>query len=313
MGDASEGMTDFCVEPNEHEEKGGSPGAGVQCELSLRIDMEAVRRGCFTNDADETSSSAVAALLEAQVLQLTRADSETADTGTSNATVERSPYGRSGGVDSVSVLYREQSTETRQKFATHAKSRHDLGVPLPMQPEGLAYSVKTLQQLITQSMKASENVALSILKARGLSALTANEGPDTGTSNATVERLPYGRSGGVDSVCVLYREQSTETRQNFATHAKSWHDLGVPLPMQPEGLASSVKTLQQLSTQSMKASENMALSIVKARGLSALTANEGRKLDRQQRKRNVTVLNACAAPIFDRRWRVRVFDPGGRR
>ncbi|KAK8777426.1 hypothetical protein V5799_029228 [Amblyomma americanum] len=147
VGDAREGMTDFCAEPHEHEEKGGSPGAGVQCELSLRIDMEA-------------------------------------------------------------------STETRQKFATHAKSRHDLGVPLPMQPEGLA---------------------------------------------------------------------------------------------------SSVKTLQQLSTQSMKASENMALSIVKARGLSALTANEGRKLDRQQRKRNVTALTACAAPIFGRRRRVRVFDPGGRR
>ncbi|KAK8759363.1 hypothetical protein V5799_003005 [Amblyomma americanum] len=207
VGGAREGMTDFSAEPHEHEEKGGSPGAGVQCELPLR-------RGCFTNDADETSSSAVAASLEAQMSQLTRADSETADTG---------------------------------------------------------------------------------------------------TSNATVERLPYGRSAGVDSVCVLYREQSTETGQKFATHAKSRHDLGVPLPMQPEGLASSVETLQQLSTQSMKASENMALSIVKARGLSALTANEGRKLDRQQRKRNVTALTACAAPIFGRRRRVRVFDPGGRR
>ncbi|KAK8766820.1 hypothetical protein V5799_006399 [Amblyomma americanum] len=214
VGDAREGMTDFCAEPHEQEEKGGSPGAGLQCELSLRIDMEALRRGCFTNDADETSSSAVAASLEAQVSQLTSADSETADTG---------------------------------------------------------------------------------------------------TSNATVERLPYGRSAGVDSVCVLYRKQSTETRQKFATHAKSQHDLGVPLPMQPEGLASSVKTLQQLSTQSMKASENMALSIVKARGLSAPTANEGRKLDRQRRKRNVTALTACAAPIFGRRRRVRVFDPGGRR
>ncbi|KAK8771162.1 hypothetical protein V5799_025603 [Amblyomma americanum] len=214
VGDAREGMTDFCAEPQEHEEKGGSPCAGVQCELSLRIDMEAVRRGCFTNDAGETSKSAVAASLEAQVSQLTRADSETADTG---------------------------------------------------------------------------------------------------TSNAKVERLPYGRSAGVYSVCVLYREQNTETRQKFATHAKSRHDFGVHLPMQPEGLASSVKTLQQLSTQSMKASENMALSIVKARGLSALTANEGRKLDRQQRKWNVTALTACAAPIFGRRRRVRVFEPGGRR
>ncbi|KAK8765112.1 hypothetical protein V5799_032279 [Amblyomma americanum] len=204
--DAREGMTDFCAEPHEHEEKGGSPGAGVQCELSLRIDMEEVRWGCFTNDADETSSSAVAASLEAQVSQLTRADSETADTGTSNATVERLPYDRSAGVDSLCVLYREQSTETRQKIATHAKSRHDLGVPLLMQPEGLA-----------------------------------------------------------------------------------------------------------LSTQSMKASENMALSIVKARSLSALTANEGRKLDRQQRKRNVTALTACAAPIFGRRRWVCVFDPGGQR
>ncbi|KAK8759217.1 hypothetical protein V5799_003146 [Amblyomma americanum] len=129
----------------------------------------------------------------------------------------------------------------------------------------------------------------------------------------TVERLPYGRLAAVDSVCVLYREKSTEKRQKFVTHAKSRHDLGVPLPMQPEGLASSVKTLQQLSTQSMKASENMALSIVKARGLSALTANDGRKLHRQQRKRNVTALTACAAPIFGRRRRVRVFDPGGRR
>ncbi|KAK8757277.1 hypothetical protein V5799_000021 [Amblyomma americanum] len=140
-----------------------------------------------------------------------------------------------------------------------------------------------------------------------------SETADTGTSNATVERLPYGRSAGADSVRVLYREQSTETGQKFATHAKSRHDLGVPLPMQPEGLASSVKTPQQLSTQSIKASENMALSIAKARGLSALTANEGRKLDRQQRKRNVTALTACAAPIFGRRRQVRVFDPGGRR
>ncbi|KAK8771827.1 hypothetical protein V5799_024929 [Amblyomma americanum] len=214
VGDARVGMTEFCAEPHEHEEKGGSPGTGVHCELSLRIDMEAVRRGCFTNDADETSSSAVAASLEAQVSQLTRADSETADTV---------------------------------------------------------------------------------------------------TSNATVERLPYGRSAGVDSVCVLYREQSTATCQRFVTHAKSRDDLGVPLPMQPEGLASSVKVLQQLSTQSMKASENMALSIVMARGLSALTTNEGRKLDRPQRKRNVTALTACAAPIFGRRRRVRVFDPGGRR
>ncbi|KAK8779208.1 hypothetical protein V5799_019451 [Amblyomma americanum] len=214
MGDAREGMTYFCAEPHEHEEKGGSPGAGVQYELSLGIDMEAVRRGCFTKYADETLRSAVAASLEAQVSQPTRADSETADTG---------------------------------------------------------------------------------------------------KSNATVERLPYGRSAGVDSVCVLCREKSTETRQKFATHAKSRHDLGVPLPMQPEGLASSVKTLQQLSTQSMKPSENMAQSTVKARGLSALTASEGRKLDRQQRKRNVTALTACAAPIFGRRRRVRVFDPGGRR
>ncbi|KAK8786274.1 hypothetical protein V5799_023950 [Amblyomma americanum] len=214
VGDVCEGMTDFCSEPHEHEEKGGSPGADVQCELSLRIDMEAVRRGCFTNDADETSSSAVAASLEAQVSQLTRADSETTDTGTGNATVERLPYGRLAGVGSVYVLYSEQGTETRQKFATHAKSRHDLDVYLPMQPEGLA---------------------------------------------------------------------------------------------------SRAKTLLQLSTQSMNASENIALSIVKACGLSALTSNEGRKLDRQQRKRNVTALTACAAPIFGRRRRVRVFYPGGRR
>ncbi|KAK8780951.1 hypothetical protein V5799_017708 [Amblyomma americanum] len=42
VGDAREGMTDFSAEPHEHEEKGGSPGAGVQCELCLRIDMEAL-------------------------------------------------------------------------------------------------------------------------------------------------------------------------------------------------------------------------------------------------------------------------------
>ncbi|KAK8767423.1 hypothetical protein V5799_005796 [Amblyomma americanum] len=193
-GDAREGMTIFCAESHEHEEKGGSPGAGVQCEHSLRIDMEAVRRGCFTNDANETSSSAVAASLEAQVSQLTRADSETADTGASNAIVERLPYGRSAGVDSVCVLYREQSTETRQKFATHAESRHDLGVRFPMQSEGLASSVKTLPQLSTQSRKASENMALFIVKARGLSVLTANE-------CRTLDRRQRKRSHCADRLC----------------------------------------------------------------------------------------------------------------
>ncbi|KAK8781537.1 hypothetical protein V5799_017122 [Amblyomma americanum] len=216
VGGAREGAKDVCAEPHEHEEKGGSPGTGVQCELSLRIDVEAVRLGCFTNDADETSSSAVAAPLEAQVSQLTGGGFETADRGTGSATVERLPY--------------------------------------------------------------------------------------------------ESRSAGRDSVCVISREQSTETRRKFAGHLKSRQDPGVDLPMQLEGLASGVNTLPPLSTQSTKTpSENMGLSIVMASGLSALTANERRKLNRQQRKRNVTARTACAAPIFGRRRQVQVFDPGGRR